>query len=506
MNVSLLAVDEAHCISQWGYDFRPSYLKIAEVRQIIGNAPVIALTASATRQVQDDICEKLLFRNEKRFQASFERKNITYVVRHVEDKFSKLKEILSKTKGTAIVYAGTRKRTAEIAEFLKKNQFSADYYHAGLNPAERAKKQDEWIAGKTRIIVCTNAFGMGIDKPDVRCVVHVDLPESMEAYYQEAGRAGRDGLLSYAVLLYNESDKLSIEKKLNENFPSFHELLAIYDALGNFFKLAVGSGRGESFEFDISAFVESFKFPVHKVINALRLLEQQELISVSDTVYLPSRIKFIVNRESLYRFQVAHAAYDPLIKLLLRTAPGILDEYVVIHENQLARILQCSVSDVQRQLNYLQQIGMADYVHASDLPFITFIKPRTFSKHLQLDKQFILQQKKNYDNRLCSMFHYAANKQVCRSKMILTYFGEEGPRCRKCDICIELNKMGISELKFEELYHKLRDILTNRPATCDELCMEINQFSKENILYLLKWLTDNGQIFKDKHDKLTWIH
>jgi ATP-dependent DNA helicase RecQ len=506
MNVSLLAIDEAHCISQWGYDFRPSYLKIAEARDIIKDAPVMALTATATRQVQDDICEKLLFKNEKRFQGSFERKNISYVVRQVEDKFSKMKEILSKTKGTAIVYAGTRKRTVEIADFLKKNKFSADYYHAGLKSEQRSLRQDAWIAGKTRIIVSTNAFGMGIDKPDVRCVVHADLPESMEAYYQEAGRAGRDGLRSYAVLLYNLSDKLNFEQKLNKNFPSFDEVLNIYDALGNYLKLAVGSGEGESFEFDIGTFAVNFKFPVQKILTALHLLEQQELLSVSDAVYLPSRIKFIVDRETLYRFQVLNARYDPLIKLILRTAQGVMDEYSTIKESDLSRAMNLPVTEVQQQLRFLQQNSIADYIYATDLPLITFIKPRNFSKYLHLDKNFITQRRKIFETQLRSMLDYSANKQTCRSKNILNYFGEEGHRCGVCDICLELNKMGLSELKFEELHENIKELLTNQPATFNEVYEHITQFSKENILHILKWLMDNGQVAKDEQDKLIWIH
>jgi len=506
MKVALIAVDEAHCISQWGYDFRPPYLKIAEIRALLNNVPLIALTATATARVQQDIADKLQLKTPKHFQASFERKNISYVVRQVEDKFSKLKEVLSKTKGTAIVYAGTRKRTIEVSEFLKKNKFSADYYHAGLKPEQRSQKQDEWINGKTRIIVSTNAFGMGIDKADVRNVVHMDLPESMEAYYQEAGRAGRDGQRSFAVLLYNLTDKLNVEKKLKQHFPEYDELLNIYDALGNYFKLAVGSGEGESFEFDISTFAANFKFPVQKILTSLHLLEQQGLLSVTESVYTPSRIKFTADREVLYRFQLANPKSDVIIKLILRTAQGVMDEYATIKENELARSLNVSFSEIQQQLLFLKKSELLDYVASTDLPMITYTKPRNLAKYLSIDKQFILSRKKIFETQLRSMLDYASNRQICRSKMILNYFGEDGQRCGVCDICLELNKMGFSDLKFAELHDEVKQILSEKPSTFEEVYQQETKFSKENILHIIKWLMDNGQVIKNEQEQLIWVH
>lgn len=505
MHVTLLAVDEAHCISQWGYDFRPSYLRIANIREILKNVPVLALTATATPQVQEDICEKLCMSHPQRFQASFERKNIVYVVREIENKLEKIREILSKVPGSAIIYAATRRRTVEIADYLYRHHFSADYYHAGLKPEQRAQRQDAWIADRIRIMVSTNAFGMGIDKPDVRCVIHADLPESIEAYYQEAGRAGRDGKRAYAILLYNASDKIHFEQKLQSYFPSFEELRHIYDALGNYFKIAVGSGQGESYEFNIGSFAAAFSFSVQKVIQALHLLEHQGIISITEAVYLPSRFRFTADKETLYRFQVKHADYDLLIKLLLRTAPGILDDYVVIQENQLARVLQCSVTEVEQKLNFLQQMDLADYRHASDLPLITFLQPRTFSKYLHIDKSFVEQRKSVLETRLTSMLSYARNKIICRSKWILAYFGEEGQRCGTCDICIKLNKMNISELKFNELYSRIQNTLTRQPVGISELYDVLSAFPKENILYMIKWLTDNGHICKNQEGNLSWV-
>lgn len=506
MKVGLLAIDEAHCISQWGYDFRPSYLKIADCRVLLPNTPVIALTATATATVQKDITEKLTFKNTKHFQGSFERKNIGYVVRHVEDKFSKLKEILTKTKGTAIVYAATRRRTVEIAEYLKKNKFSSDYYHAGLEQQIRSQKQDDWVNNKTRIIVSTNAFGMGIDKPDVRTVIHVDVPESMEAYYQEAGRAGRDTKKSYAVLLYNISDKLNIEQKLKQHYPTYEEILQIYDSLGNYFKLAVGAGMGETFEFDISAFATNFKFSVQKIIIAVKLLEQQDLISASEAVYIPSRIKIIVDRQTLYNYQLRFPSYDPIIKLLLRTVPGVMEDYMTLKEYDAAKILNTHTSEIKRQLTYLKQVEIIDYVASIDLPTITFTQPRNFSKYLQLNKKFIESRKEIFEKQLRSMLNYAANKQLCRSKMILEYFGEEAERCGSCDICLELNKMNISELKFENLFNAIKENLLQKPMPLEALTLYISDYSKDNILAMLKWLTDNGQIACNEEKKFIWLH
>jgi ATP-dependent DNA helicase RecQ len=424
----------------------------------------------------------------------------------VEDKFSKLKEILTKINGTAIVYAATRKRTVEIAEYLKKNKLSADYYHAGLEQHIRAAKQDDWVNNKIRVIVSTNAFGMGIDKPDVRTVIHMDLPESMEAYYQEAGRAGRDEQKSFAVLLFNVSDKLNIEQKLKSHYPTYQEILDIYDALGNFFRLAVGSGAGETFEFDITAFAANFKLAIQKIIIAFKILEQQELITVSEAVYIPSRIRFVADRTNLYDFQLRNPKYDALIKILLRMLPGVMTEYSSLKEHDLAKILQTSPTEIKQQLHYLKQLGIADFIPATDMPTITFIQPRNFSKYLQLDKKFIESRKNIFETQLRSMLSYATNKQYCRSKIILEYFGEEGSRCGVCDVCLELNKMQLSELKFEQLHHEVQKQLNTKPQTLDNLVFNIKEFSKENILSITKWLFDNGQLVYNEKNELVWLH
>jgi ATP-dependent DNA helicase RecQ len=328
----------------------------------------------------------------------------------------------------------------------------------------------------------------------------------MEAYYQEAGRAGRDGQKSFAVLLYNISDKLNIEQKLKQHYPNYEEILQIYDSLGNYFKLAVGAGVGETFEFDISAFATNFKFSIQKIIIAVKLLEQQDLISASEAVYIPSRIKIIVDRQNLYNYQLRFPSYDPIIKLLLRTVPGVMDDYMTIKEYDAAKILNTHTNEIKKQLNYLKQVGILDYVASIDLPTITFTQPRNFSKYLQLNKKFIESRKEIFEKQLRSMLNYAANKQLCRSKMILEYFGEEGERCGSCDICLELNKMNISELKFENLLNAIKENLMQKPMPLEALTLYISDYSKDNILAMVKWLTDNGQIICNEEKKFIWLH
>ena len=339
MNINLLAVDEAHCVSQWGYDFRPPYLKIAAIREHLPNVPLLALTATATPDVVKDIGEKLEFRKGFHvFQQDFNRSNLAYIVRNVEDKESKLLEIFNKTKGSGIVYVRSRKRTKEIAQLLQKYSISADFYHAGIPPEERNQKQDAWISDKTRVIVATNAFGMGIDKPDVRTVVHTDLPDSLEAYFQEAGRAGRDGQKSYAVLLYNKIDAANLEFQFENAFPDMKDIRRTYEALGSFLQLAVGSGAGESFDFNIVEFAERFKFDLLKTYACFKVLEHDGWVAFTEGVFLPSSLKVIVNREMLYDYQLKNKAYEKILKGVLRALPNVLNDFVDFNEQACGAI------------------------------------------------------------------------------------------------------------------------------------------------------------------------
>lgn len=504
MPVTLLAVDEAHCISQWGYDFRPPYLKIAEIRPLLPKVPVLALTATATADVKKDICEKLEFKNEKIFQSSFERKNIAYVNRYEENKPHKLVTILERVKGCGIVYVRNRKQTREVAEFLKKNKISADYYHAGLDMAQRSLKQEQWIADETRVMVCTNAFGMGIDKPDVRCVVHLDLPENIEAYYQESGRAGRDGNKSFAVLLYNLADKAETEKRIKGNFPSLREVQAVYTALGNYFQIAVGAGKGESYEFDILPFCKNYNFENLKTHHALRLLEQEGLIALSDAIFTPPRMKIIVNKEELYKFQIANKNSDPIVKFMLRTHIGLFDEMVNVNEREIAKRMNIPKEEVVKTLELLDNLQLAVYEKQTDKPHITFLEAREDTRYLKLDENFITKRKKHYEAKLQAMLSYALNKTRCRSQFVLDYFGEtDNYRCGICDVCLERNKIGMTDVELEAVVEDIKMHIAQGNNKLDALVRSIHAHSEQKVLDTLRWLLDNGQIAQVSN-QFTW--
>jgi ATP-dependent DNA helicase RecQ len=506
MNINLVAVDEAHCISQWGYDFRPSYLRIADIRELIPQVPFLALTATAPPRVQEDIREKLLFGEDcQTFQKSFKRENLSYVVRYEENKNGKLLDILQKIKGTGIVYVRNRRKTKDIAEFLQHQGVSASYYHAGLPAALRTKRQEKWVSGEIRVMVCTNAFGMGIDKPDVRTVIHMDLPDSLEAYYQEAGRAGRDGKRSYAVLLYHDEDRQTIQERLEHHFPSVDEVKRVYQALANFFQLAVGAGQDRTFPFDMGAFYKTYNLHPIKVHNALKLLEQQELLVSTESVFIPSRIMAVVSNLELYRFQVQNPKLEPLIKLLLRSSGGIFDGYVRVKEKQLAQYLGWSEETVEKGLNYLKQCGLVDYQKRSESPRITFLTPRQDTRYISLDKAFINQRKQNYEEQLKSVLHYAQNQTICRSRVLVNYFGEETEEnCGICDVCIERNKTDLGQEEYRQIMEAVQHMLREEPLPIDQVMKHFNQHKEENVLQTLRWLMDNERVVQGKDERLEW--
>ncbi len=371
MQVNILAVDEAHCISQWGYDFRPPYLRIADIREIIKDTPVIALTATATPDVVKDIQEKLKFPEENAFKKSFERKNLAYWVIKSEDKYGNILRLLQKIQGCGIIYVRNRRKTREVAEFLKKNKISADYYHAGLDTRSRDKKQNDWVREKTRIMISTNAFGMGIDKPNVRIVIHIDIPDNLEAYFQEAGRAGRDEKDSFAFLVYDESDIINARKNLQSSYPPVETIKAIYKSMGNYFQLAEGSGKDITFDFDLKEFSEIYRFPPLIVYNSLKFLEKEGYITHNEALQRSSTLFFLFNNEDLYRFQVETPQFDKFIKLLLRLYSGLFSQFTPINENEIARGGNISTEQVKKYLNYLHQQGVADYVPVKTKPQLT---------------------------------------------------------------------------------------------------------------------------------------
>src|SRR6201996_2056983 len=417
MKVNLIAVDEAHCISQWGYDFRPPYLHIADLRDIHPEVPVLALTATATEDVREDIQQKLRFKNGVIYKKSFARKSISYVVQNEENKFRKLLDIARGVKGSGIVYVRSRKETAEIAKFYNDNGVKADFYHAGLETALRSQKQESWKNNQTRIIVATNAFGMGIDKPDVRFVIHKDIPESLEAYYQEAGRAGRDEHKAYAVLLYNYADRIRNEKKLLTNFPSVEEIKVVYHHLGSYFQLAYGTGEGVSFDLDLGDFCARYKLDPTKTINALKFLEQDEYLSFNESVFLPSRFRFEVFSEELYNFQIQNSSWDPFIKTLLRSYGGSFENYVRLRERDLAWRANLSVQQVIEGLKQLQELGILNYLQQTDQPQVTYIRPRVQNNELIINKRYIEERKAVYRKKIEAVFAYAEHKK-CRSQML----------------------------------------------------------------------------------------
>jgi ATP-dependent DNA helicase RecQ len=499
MNVSLIVVDEAHCISQWGYDFRPPYLKIAELREFLPDTPIIALTATATLQVKEDIIDKLQFRKEYEvFQRTFARDNISFVVRKSENKEKKLLEVLQKVKGSAIVYVRSRKATTDLSDLLQRKQIGASIYHAGLSHQERMQQQDDWIKSRKRVMVATNAFGMGIDKGDVRTVIHLDLPENLESYYQEAGRAGRDGVRAYAVIICHDSDILSLRAKVNQAYPEINYLKTIYQCLANYYQVALGSAEGESFHFDIHDFCDRFSLHLNEVYNALKKLEEEGLIQFNESYYSPSRLQFQKDRASLYEFQVANEKFDPIIKMLLRLyGARLFTEFVSVSESQLAKGLQQTESEVRKQLVHLDNLKIIHYQPVADGPQVTFILPRQDADRLPLNRARLEARKKLAMDKMEAMINYVESNHRCRMQIILDYFGEQSwTSCGLCDVCIA-HKKKENQTESNELHGEVIRFLKVRPMTSEELEQHINPKDVELLIEVIRELVDTGAIEYD---------
>lgn len=504
LRVNLWAIDEAHCISQWGYDFRPPYLRIAEIRCLHPRVPVLALTATATPEVRDDIMKQLTFKKYHFFQKSFERRNLSYLVYHCEDKPERMAEILSRVPGTGIVYVRNRRRTKEYAEYLVSKKISSDYYHAGLTSVLRSSKQDDWKSGKTRVMVCTNAFGMGIDKPDVRTVIHMDLPDNPESYYQEAGRAGRDEKPAYAVVLYNNADIEDLKMRQQNTFPPLEEIRRVYNAMANYLQVPVESGLGVSYDFEISRFLTQYNLQPLTTVACLRLLGNEGLISLTDSVFMPARVHFRGNNESLYEFQVKNPKYDLLIRNILRTSPGVFDDFVRISEPDLATKLNLNYEEVVNMLRYLNKMDILAYEPRKDTPHLTFLTPREDVRYLTIDSKKYTERKKRFVEKSEAMIGYVSNHHLCRSQMLLTYFGEMVKvRCGSCDYCRELNKLSMNEVELQALKMKIFNALSNGPVAIAELFSLSGMKNREKFLDFLQFLMDQGELFIGKDGLVT---
>ena len=503
MHISLLAVDEAHCISQWGYDFRPAYLNIGAIRELIPQTPVLALTATAIPEVVTDIQEKLHFPQPHVFQKSFARPNLSYVVRKEENKIGKLADMLKKQPGTAIVYVRNRRKTQEVALQLQRMGFTASFYHAGLEHDDRAKRQDEWMRGAVHAMVCTNAFGMGIDKPDVRLVVHLDLPDSPEAYFQEAGRAGRDGERAYAVLVYDDSDIRLLEENFSRAFPEPKEIRRVYQALGSFLQLAVGSGAGESFNFDLAAFSKAFQFKPREALSALKVLEQAAWLTLSDAVYIPGSFFIRVTREQLYDFELKNPSVERILKALLRTYTGAFQQHVSLREDQLARFLRMEKKALVTALQAFHRAGIIDYRPPRDAPQLTFLLDRVDARHVQIDRQWYDFRKKRARERIDQMIAYVRELH-CRSQQLVGYFGEkDAPRCGHCDVCLEHYKTIPSGPEFDKLRDRIRDLLLSQALDEKALAGFFRGRDQARIPEVLAYLMDEGWVVEGE-EGLEW--
>ena len=497
LNVNILAVDEAHCISQWGYDFRPSYLKIAEIREHIPDVPVLALTATATPIVVEDIQEKLLFKEKNVFRKSFERPNLAYVVRHAENKQEQLLKILESVKGTSIVYTRNRKKTREYAQYLMQKGITADYFHAGLTQKTKDQKQEKWKNNQTRVIVSTNAFGMGIDKADVRTVIHTEAPDSLEAYFQEAGRAGRDGLKSYAVLLWSAIDKAQLNRNIATSFPELEIVKKVYDSLGNFFTIAVGAGFDKTFDFNMGQFCHNYGFNIGNVLNSLKILQGAGYISFSEDVDIPSKVKMLTDNLELYKFQVANSQYDLYIKTLLRTYTGLFTEYACIDEEVLAKRMELTRNDVYNAFKELSRYGIMHYIPQRQTPLITYLERREETRFLSFPPEIYKERKEIHKKRVNAVIDYATKKHICRSRFLLDYFGQkESENCGKCDVCIENKKTELSDKEFNDISFKIREMLNSQKMSYEQIIKAI-AFNKEKIGKVFAWLEDAEIISED---------
>jgi ATP-dependent DNA helicase RecQ len=507
MNVSFIAVDEAHCISQWGYDFRPSYLEVAELRTLLPDCPVLALTATATVRVVEDIQERLGFREKHVVQKSFYRPNLRYFVKVTEDKIATLYSIVKKQGGSGIVYLRSRKMTVDYANMLKRNGIKAAFYHAGLSHDERAKVQEAWQKNQVQVIVCTNAFGMGIDKPDVRFVVNLDLPDSIESYFQEAGRAGRDEQKAFAVLLVNEADQKVLEEKTDNRFPEMDVIKRVYALVMNHFRLAIGAGEMESYHVQWEELVQKSTFSYKELYHSAKFIERAGYWQLSEGLFGGSEVMFTAEPSSVYQLQVSNSNVDKISQVLLRSYGGLFDGYVSIREDLLATRSGLSRKEVVKVLNYLHTLEVIDYKESKAGQFVTLLQPRIDIKYIRLPVEYYQALKKVVEDNARSMIHYAFNEQTCRSRMLLSYFGEKNTTdCGVCDYCLGLEAPeGVSQDEHAKMVEDVKKIILERPEIgLQELIgYGKTEQSKKILRYTTQWMIDNGIVLVDKQHRLS---
>jgi len=500
--VCMIAVDESHCISQWGYDFRPSYLRIADIREILPDVPVLALTATATPEVVDDIQKQLLFREPNLFQKSFQRSNLVYVVRTVENKEEHLLKILNSVAGTSVVYVRNRKKTKEVADFLNQNGISAENFHAGLKNETKDAKQGRWKSGETRVIVSTNAFGMGIDKAEVRTVVHMDLPDSVEAYFQEAGRAGRDEKKAFAVLLYNNGDAVKMRKRVTDTFPGKEMVRKVYEALGNYLQMGVGSGLDRVFAFDIGDFCAKFKLPILISYNCLKILQQAGYLELTDEQDSSSRLLFIANKDDLYKSKLT-PDQDKLIHILLRSYTGLFTDLASINEDTIAKRVEWTRDKVYEQLVALAKEHIIQFIPRKKTPYLTFVHERVETERVVLGKEAYDDRRERYISRVKSVLDYAKEENICRSQVLLSYFGEKETKpCGKCDICQKRRETELTDEEFETIRLDILQLLTSEELSINSLIKKI-PVKEPKSLKVVRFMIDNGQLKENELMKLS---
>jgi len=506
MNVSMVAIDEAHCISEWGHDFRPPYREIAEIRELLPpKIPFIALTATATADVVTDIAEKLKLQSPAIFKKSFARDNLAYVVQEENHKLNRMISAIKNLGGSGIVYVGTRRETMRQSHLLRANNIGALPYHGGMSGKERQDTQDLWISGKAQVVVATNAFGMGIDKPDVRFVIHLDLPAGLEAYFQEAGRAGRDGKKAYAVCLINENDRQALQERIQNQIPRKEDVLQVYRGLVNFYQLASGSMMLDNVPFDLKAFAKRYNLAPAKTLHCLKVLEYEERITLSDAVYNPSKVQFLLNTKELYSFEIGHPKFEPIIRVLLRSYEGLFDHPVRIDELALARRIKSNYGEVRKMIEYLAEMKVLTYQPHTDLPFIAFPKERPKVDELKLDEVRLKKHKQRLEDKMTAVLRYTENDVICRSRQLVAYFDDYTAKdCGQCDVCLAKKKAANLVGEDSSIYHILKKEIEAEPRSLSYLA-RLSGLKSNDVSNTLRWMSDNREIDINQENVVTLV-